>query len=146
MYVDVLLPVARQHLITIAEDSPLISAARLLHTGTDLVVVCHSDGTIAGVVTKTDVVDQISHCQGASCTCSLSSVMSRELLSCQLGDSLVELWAKMKTRGFKNVPLVDRQSRPVGIITAREALQMLLSEAENEEVILRDYVMGFGYH
>jgi hypothetical protein len=25
-------------------------------------------------------------------------------------------------------------------------LQMLLSEAENEEVILRDYVMGFGYH
>jgi CBS domain-containing protein len=145
MFVDALLPAAREHLVTIAEDAPLIETAGLLHGGTDLAVVCRADGTLAGVVTKTDVVDQISHCQGASCTCALSTVMSRDILLCRLGDSLPELWARMKARGFKNVPFVDRDSRPVGVITARDALQILLVEAENEEILLRDYVMGFGY-
>jgi CBS domain-containing protein len=145
MFVDLLLSAAREHLVTIPEDAPLIKAAGLLHTGTDLAVVCRADGTVAGVVTKTDVVDQISHCQGASCTCALSTVMSRDLLVCRPGDSLIELWARMKERGFKNVPLVDPDSRPLGIVTARDALQILLAEAENEESLLRDYVMGFGY-
>jgi CBS domain-containing protein len=71
--------------------------------------------------------------------------MSRDVLLCRPGDSLLELWTKMKARGFKNVPLVDRDSRPLGIVTARDALQVLLTEAESEEVVLRDYVMGFGY-
>jgi CBS domain-containing protein len=145
MFVDALLPAAREHLVTIAEDAPLIEAAGLLHSGTDLAVVCRADGTLAGVVTKTDVVDQISHCEGASCTCALSTVMSRDILLCRSGDSLLELWAGMKGRGFKNVPFVDRESRPLGVVTARDALQVLLAEAENEEILLRDHVMGFGY-
>jgi CBS domain-containing protein len=145
MFVDELLLIAREHLVTITEDAPLIRAAGLLHKGADLAVVCNVDGQVVGVVTKTDVVDQISHCQGASCTCALSSIMSRDVLLCRLGDSLFDLWAKMKARGFKNVPLVDRDSRPLGIVTARDALQVLLTEAESEEVVLRDYVMGFGY-
>lgn len=145
MFVDALLATARERLVTVAEDSPLIKAAGLLHSGIDLAVVCHGDGTVAGVVTKTDVVDQISHCQGASCTCALSTVMSRDVLLCRLGDSLPELWARMRERGFKNVPLVDAGQRPLGIVTARDALQVLLVETESEEVLLRDYVMGFGY-
>jgi CBS domain-containing protein len=52
----------------------------------------------------------------------------------------------MKERGFKNVPVTDRDSRPVGVLNARDALQVLLEEAENEESLLRDYVMGIGFH
>jgi CBS domain-containing protein len=145
MFVGAIMRTAREHLVTVAEDAPLIEAARVLRNGSDLAVVCRADGTVSGVVTKTDIVNQISHCQGASCTCALSSVMSRDVLQCRAGDSLLELWSEMKARGVKNVPLVDGDSRPLGIINAREALQALLTEAENEEVVLRDYVMGFGY-
>jgi CBS domain-containing protein len=145
MFVDTLLRAAREHLVTIAEDAPLIEAAGLLHSGTDLAIVCRADGAVVGVVTKTDVVDQISHCQGASCTCALSTVMSRDVLLCRPGESLLELWEKMKARGLKNVPLVDQDSQPLGVVTARDALQVLLAEAESEEILLRDYVMGFGY-
>jgi hypothetical protein len=51
----------------------------------------------------------------------------------------------MKARGVRNVPLFEGDSRPRCIVIARDALQALLTEAENEEVVLRDYVMGFGY-
>jgi len=52
----------------------------------------------------------------------------------------------MKNRGLKNIPINDQDSRPVGVLNARDALQALLEEVENEESLLRDYVMGIGFH
>ena len=145
MLVAALAQEAGQRLVTLADTALLIDSAALLRAGTDLVVICAADGKMAGVISKTDVVDQMSHCQGASCTCMVSLVMTREVLSCRREDDLFALWGAMKARGLKNVPLVDTENRPVGIVTARAALQFLLQESENEEVLLRDYVMGFGY-
>jgi signal-transduction protein with cAMP-binding, CBS, and nucleotidyltransferase domain len=142
MLVGKLMATARARLVTISDDAPLIEAANLLRAGTDLVVVCSPEGLLAGVITKTDVVDQISHRLGASCTTAASLVMTRDVVACQPGDWLNEVWAKMKEHGLKNVPVADRDCRPVGVLNAR---QMLLKEVENEESLLRDYVMCVGY-
>jgi hypothetical protein len=48
--------------------------------------------------------------------------------------------------GLKNIPVTDHDSRPVGVVNARDALQVLLKKVENEESLLRDYVMCVGYH
>jgi hypothetical protein len=83
MYVERLLPAAREKLVTIADDAPLMEAANLLHKGTDLVIVCDSAGLVAGVITKSDVVGQMSRCQGASCTMAASLTMTRDVVICQ---------------------------------------------------------------
>jgi len=70
MFVERLLPTARSRLVTLADDAPLVEAAKLLHAGTDLVVVCGSAGLFAGVITRTDMVSQISRCQGHATLCS----------------------------------------------------------------------------
>lgn len=146
MLVERLLPATRERLVTIAGYAPLIEAARFLRAGTDLVVVCDSAGFLAGVITKTDVVSQISECQGSSCTAAASSVMTRDVVLCRPGDWLQDVWSRMKERGLKNVPVMDRESRPLGVLNARDALQALLQEVQDEESLLRDYVMGVGYH
>jgi signal-transduction protein with cAMP-binding, CBS, and nucleotidyltransferase domain len=145
MFVEGLLPKARERLVTIANDVPLIEAAKLLQTGTDLVIVCDSAGLLAGVITKTDIVAQISQCQGASCIMATALVMTRDVVLCESKDLLRDVWTRIKERGLKNVPVVDQDSRPLGLLHARDILQVLLSESENEEAILRDYVMGVGY-
>jgi len=146
MFVERLLPKARERLVTIAYDAPLIQAAMLLHTGTDLVVVCGSAGLLAGVITKADIVRQISRCQGASCTTAASLMMTRDVVLCRAGDLLNDVWARMKERGLKNIPVADQDARPLGVLNARDTLQVLLQEAENGEALLRDYVMGVGYN
>ncbi len=146
MFVERLLPEARIRLVTIADDAPLIQAASLLRPGTDLVVVNGSTGILAGVITKTDVVSQISRCQGASCTTAASLVMTRDVVHCQTSEELHDVWARMKGKGLKNIPVVDRDLRPQGVLNARDMLQVLLKESENEEAIMRDYLMGIGYH
>jgi len=146
MFVERLLSAARERLVTIADNAPLIEAARVLRAGTDLVVVCDSAGFLAGVITKTDVVSQISECQGCSCTAAASSVMTRDVVLCRPGDWLQDVWSRMKERGLKNVPVMDQDRRPLGVLNARDALQALLQEVQDEESLLRDYVMGVGYH
>lgn len=145
MFVERLLPTAQKRLVTIADDVPLIEAAKLLRTGTDLVVVCGAAGVLAGVITRTDIVGQISRCQGAGCTMSVSSVMTSDPVLCRPGDLLYDVWERMKARNLRNIPVVDQESRPMGVLNARDILQVLLTESEDEEALLRDYVMGVGY-
>ncbi len=146
MLVARLLPSARERLVTIADDAPMIEAAKLLRTGTDLVVVCGPAGLLAGVITKTDVVSQISRCQGASCITAASLVMTRDVVLCRPEGWLGDVWARMKERSVKNVPVVDPDSRPMGVLNVRDVLQILLDEVQDEEGLLRDYVMGVGYN
>jgi CBS domain-containing protein len=146
MFVDAILPKACERLALISHDAPLIQAAQLLsNSAVNLVVVQNADGTLAGVITKTDVVRQIAQCMGSSCQTAASVVMTREVIACHPGETLTEVWATMKKQGLKHIPVVDEQSHPLGVLYARDALQVLLVEVEYEELLLRDYVMGIGY-
>lgn len=147
MLVERMLPAAQNRLVTIRDDAPLIEAAILLRDlDSDLVVVCNSDERLAGVITKTDIVRQISQCRGSGCLTAAASVMTRTVILCRPGDRLPEVWSVMKERRLKNIPIVDEDVRPLGVLNARDALEALLEEVEYEEILLREYVMCIGYH
>ncbi|MDP2358290.1 MAG: CBS domain-containing protein [Beijerinckiaceae bacterium] len=146
MLVKQLLPAIREQLVTISDDAALIHVAKLLQgRKTSLVVVCNSDGVMAGVITKTDIIRQISHCQGNICNTDTSSVMTRDVTFCNSDTLLREAWSIMKKRGLKHIPVADEKLRPIGVLNARHVIQALLDEVENEEELLRDYVGGVGY-
>lgn len=145
MLVQSLLPGALKSLVTISDEAPLIEAARLLRSGTDILVVCDATGPLRGVVTKTDVVNQIGQCEGAGCLALASVAMTTDVLLCRSADGLEDLWVSMKARRLKNVPILNEQSRPVGMLNARNLLQALLRESTGQESMMRDYVMGVGY-
>jgi CBS domain-containing protein len=107
--------------------------------------VCNSVDLLVGVITKTDIVAQISQFQGAKCVTSAGLVMTRDVVLCSPKDLLKDVWARMKVRDLKHVPVIDEESKPLGLLHARDILQVLLSESESEDVLLRDYVMGVGY-
>lgn len=145
--VEKILPVAQSRLVTIRTDALLIDAARFLNNpALNLVVVCNENGTMAGVITKTDIVGRISQCTGCSCTMAASQVMTQEVVFCRPSDWLNDAWSIIKERGLKNIPVADKNIKPVGVLNARDALQVLLEDAEYEEQLLRDYVMCVGYH
>lgn len=75
----------------------------------------------------------------------VAAVMTRDVTCCRPGDLLTDVWVTMRERGLAQIPVIDECSRPLGILYARDALQVLLDEAVNEELLLRDYVMGMGY-
>jgi CBS domain-containing protein len=141
-----ILPAARDGLVTVTTEALLIDAAKLLNDPRrNLVVVCDDGGKMAGVITKTDIVSRISHCTGCSCTMAASHVMTREVVFCHPNDWLHEVWSIVKQRGLKNVPVVDQDTKPLGVLSARDMVRALLEDTEHEESLLRDYIVGIGY-
>ena len=58
---------ARSRLVTVTSQTPLLIAAQAMcDTQIGLVVVCDSTGAMAGVISKTDIIRQISHCMGGA--------------------------------------------------------------------------------
>jgi CBS domain-containing protein len=134
-------------MITIRDDASLAEAARLLsgiHRA--LLVVVNNDGAMVGVVTKTDVVRQVAQRHDAIYGRRISAVMTEQVTSCRTDDPLNDVLALMKKKGFVHIPIVDANSHPCGVVNARDALQALLREVKDEELLLRAYVMGVGYH
>lgn len=146
VFVKQLLPAAQARLVTLADHAPMHEAARLLCAGTDLVVVCGTSGAVVGVITKTDIVARFGECQGSGGATAAALVMSTDILQCSPGDLVHDVWSKMRARDLKSIPIADADGRPVGVLNARDALGVLLQEVKGEESLLRDYVMGVGYH
>lgn len=145
MIVKTILPRALERLSVIEAGAPVSEAASLMSKPhTDLIDVC-DHGDMVGVLTKTHIVGQIGRCMGSGCTARVDSIMTRDVTYCRVDGVLLEVWSVMRERGVQRVPIPDEARRPLGIIYAREALQALLSESEDEDELLRDYISGVGY-
>lgn len=124
MHVKHMLPRARERLATIGANAPVIEAADLMaRPHTDLVVVCDDEGSMVGVITKTDIVKRIRQCTGAGCRDRVEAIMEREVVSCRPDDVLRDVRQILSARGLQRIPVVDEYRIPVGIIYARDALQ-----------------------
>lgn len=145
MYVEKLLPQARDKLVTIVDGASLVEAAKLLRPGTDLVIVSDREGRLVGVVTRTDIVNQLSFCDGMSCVVDIPLAITRDVVSCRPTDKLEDVWKRIKETGVKNIPVTDQSLRPIGLINAGDVFRSLLDETQYEEAMLRDYIMGVGY-
>lgn len=146
MFVEQILPQARERLATIGAAASVTDAAEVtsrLHA--DLVVVCNETGSMVGVITKTDIVAQIGRCGAGGCTSRVDTIMTREVLSCRANELLQDVWTTMKARSLQRVPVVAEDGKPIGILYFRDVLKSLLGEVKDEEMLLRDYVMNVGY-
>lgn len=108
-------------------------------------MVCDQSEKMIGVITKTNIVRQIGHCEGQACRTLVTELMIRDVAFCHQDDLLSDVLAKMAERGFVHFPGIDDDFRPVGIVNARDALRALLADEVYEESLLRNYVMGVGY-
>lgn len=103
--------VAGSRLMTIGADALLVDAAKLLSdTRISLVVVCDADGAMVGVITKTDIVQELGRCGESACTIAVADVMSRDVTYCRPTDDLSSVLSMMAKRGFAHVPVIDEHS------------------------------------
>lgn len=145
MFVRDIIDLARQHLVTEIETTKLIEVAGLLTSGSGIVLVTDAEGVLQGVVTKTDIVRQISVCEGATCLCPVANAMTRDVAVCNSEDALKDVSRVMKERHLKSIPVVDKNNTAIGVLTASAVLRTLLGDVEFEEAQLINYVKGVGY-
>ena len=137
---------ARSRLAVLSWQAPLCDAAGLLsNQDTPLVVVCDDRGVALGVITRGDVVKVLASARIDAFGMNAAAIMTCPMFACQVGDSLQGIWTGLNSRSLRCAPILDADGRPCGVVHARDVATALLDEVTQEEVLLRDYVLGVGY-
>ena len=137
---------ARKRLVVVSAETLVCEAAGILaNSSTPLVVVCDSEGIAVGVLSKTDIMKILAELRADAVAMSTGAIMTKTFLSCHVNQTLQGVWETMNERSLRSVPILDESGRPQGVVHARDLARALLSEVGEEEVSLRDYVLGIGY-
>jgi CBS domain-containing protein len=144
MLVGQLGPMTSVRLTVIGVDAPLHEAAvSFLKPGIGLVIACHGNGEAAGVLSKSDLVRHMATARAE--LASVSALMSSPFFSCTPDDDLHAIWETMSTRSLQNVPVLNMDARPIGVLDIRDAMKALFEQEELQEKLLANYIAGVGY-
>jgi CBS domain-containing protein len=144
MQIETLRVQTSARLAIISIDTTLRTAACALsnpHIG--LVVACDETGRAAGVVSKSDIVRHLAN-EGAT-ESRVANLMSRNIVSCAPEDDLCSTWQRMAALNLQNVPVLNTDSVPLGVLDIRDALKVLYEQEEYQEQLLLNYIGGVGY-
>jgi CBS domain-containing protein len=146
MFVRHILEHTQRRLAVLNRTATLADAAKILaNPETPLAVVCDDEGRAVGVLSRTDLVKAFSCGSSDVFSTSAETIMTKGVLSCDVDQTLESVWATMSARTLRCAPVLDSSQRPQGVVHARDIARALLGEVTNEELLLRDYVLGIGY-
>jgi CBS domain-containing protein len=141
-----ILETARKRLAVLSQDASLCDAAEILaNPETPLVVVCDREGSAVGVISRGDLVRVLATASEAALDLQADAIMTKAMLSCHVDEALQGVWTTLSSRSLRCAPVLDHDGRPQGIVHARDIAKALLNEVNEEELLLRDYVLGIGY-
>lgn len=141
MHVQAILGDKGSNVVSIRPDATILEACRLLTEHRIGAVLVLDGGSVAGVFSERDLVRAVAE-QGSSCLdVALSTVMTRNVVTCQPTDSLDDVMAVMTARRIRHLPVLDA-GRLVGIISIGDVVKHRLDEAALEVDSLREYVLA----
>ena len=137
---------AQRRLAVLRLDASIKDLAKILaNPNTPLVVVCDSEGVALGVVSSADIVNALSRNSSEAINANAAALMTQPIHFCEADQTLQSIWSSMGAGSHRCIPVLDKAGRPRGVVHARDVARALLDEVTNEEVLLRDYVLGIGY-
>jgi CBS domain-containing protein len=113
-------PVCLQETATVQDAVQAMLARR--HAG---VMVVDADGRLAGIFTERDVLTRVVGREQDPRRTALSEVMTPGPEALTADDRVAYAVYCMSVAGYRTVPLVDGDGRPVGVVTASDVLRWL---------------------
>jgi CBS domain-containing protein len=130
---------ARRARILRREDSvsDAVRAMQKEHRGVVLITEDGSDGSpVVGIFTERDVLFRILDGGRNPATIPLEQVMTTEPDCLGEDGNVADVLRLMSVGGFRHVPIVDAAGRPVGVVSVRDVVDLLV-EAFPAEIVNR---------
>lgn len=120
----------RRELVTIAPDRTARDAAELMrthHVGAVLVV---DGGQPVGIVTDRDLVVRLL-AEGFAATTPVRSVMSGDLVTARVDDSIDHAIYTMRHHGVRRLPIIAHDGAALGLVALDDLLVLLSGEVSS---------------
>ncbi len=141
MLVQSILTAKGTEVVTVKESISLADAATLLRDrGIGALVVSNDGRHIDGIVSERDVVRAIANHGASVMGRPVSSVMSRDVVTCRADDAIESLMMSMTERRIRHLPVVDDAGVLGGVISIGDVVKNRLGQLEVENRQLYDYI------
>jgi CBS domain-containing protein len=119
--------------LSVASSATLRDAVAIMrehHVGCVLVV---DDDRLAGILTERDLLLKM---EGADLAEPVARFMTPDPETLQLDDPIVWALNRMSVGGYRHVPLVEDEGRPVGILSVKDIVHYIVALFPNEVLTL----------
>jgi CBS domain-containing protein len=105
--------------------TPLRRVLQLMREGNRGAVLVVSDGTLVGIFTERDVLMRVAGQPTDLEHTAVSQLMTVDPVTLPVDASVAFALNKMLIEGFRHIPLVDDQNRPIAIVSMRDLIDYL---------------------
>lgn len=142
MSVSHILSVKGRNVFTVRPSDTVDAVTKLLREKRiGAVVVTDDKGHIAGIVSERDVVTHIALDGAGVLKKPASDIMTRNVHTCQDGDSEQDLMALMTTRRIRHLPVV-KAGKLDGMISIGDVVKFRIEAIEREAEDMKAYIAG----
>ena len=94
--------------VSIEPTADLVAAAKLLNTHRiGVLVVIDAGGRLVGILSERDIIRVLAECAGAALQQSVAQVMTRNVSTCSVNDSISSILKRMTKGNFRHMPVLD---------------------------------------
>src|SRR6266851_967754 len=105
--------------------TPLVQVLQLMREGNRGAVLVVSNGTLVGIFTERDVLMKVAGQPTDLEHSAVSQVMTVDPVTLPVEATVAFALNKMLIEGFRHIPLVDDQNRPVAVVSMRDLIDYL---------------------
>src|SRR6266851_8233915 len=103
--------------VLVDEATPLVQVLQLMREGNRGAVLVVSNGTLVGIFTERDVLMKVAGQPTDVGHTEVSQVMTVDPVTLPVEATVAFALNKMLIEGFRHIPLVDDQHRPVAVVS-----------------------------
>jgi len=141
MTVSAILSVKGRDVVTIEPSATLTAAAKLLaEKRIGALLILGPDHRITGILSERDIVRAIAERGAAALDDFVSTVMTREVMTCTKTETITSIMDRMTAGKFRHLPVVD-QGRLVGMISIGDVVKHRVHEMERDAAQMREYIL-----
>jgi CBS domain-containing protein len=115
--------------IGLGPDESVDAAWRLMREHRVGCVLVVDDGRLVGILTERDLLMRVD---GPRSACPIRDVMTPDPETLSPDDPIVYALNKMSVGGFRHVPLVDGERRPVGVVSVKDVVDYIVDFFPND--------------
>ena len=129
-----------ERLIGLPDGKSLADAAKLLtEERIGALVVRNAGGEMIGILSERDIVRAIARDGAGVLEQSVSTIMTRDVMTCAPQDSVADVMGMMTARRFRHLP-VRHNGKLIGMVSIGDVVKARVEEAEGEAAQLREYI------
>ena len=122
-----------------AEATLQEAAAELDGRRVGAMVVLDAQGAIVGVLSERDLIREVSRRGAAALADSVGAVMTRDVFTARMDESIDEGLSRMTDRRVRHLPVVEA-GRLVGIVSIGDLVKHRIAAAEAEAAAMQAYI------